>query len=195
MKFSLACLCLLLLSTLAGADEDRIGFYADVAGSETEVVIPPGVLVEIYLMAHLPSFPDGIRVAEFAVDNWPGSPGESYGISSVNWTTPLVIGGLDEDYVALGFPDEGAVPDAEGRYLLAVIEIFAISAEWLRCDLRIEVVASRCEICEYEAPVVVVDEGLAMHYVAGDVFFINPSEESATPVEDSAISRVKALYR
>ncbi len=191
--------CLLLLAAgSAWADVDRIGIYADPEGQVSELTIPPGETVWAYLLACLPSYPEGIWATEFHVENWPGSPGEPYGVAAVNWAMELVIGEMGDDCIALGLHEDLGIPDENGVVLLATIQFFALSPDWLRNDLEISIVTTLCWDygCD-EGPVIVLreDDTYDAFCIAGDTFVINPTGGAdAIAVMEGTFSQLKALY-
>jgi hypothetical protein len=150
-------------------DGDRIGIYADPLGLIPVVSIAPNQIVDLYIIAHLPSMEDRISAAEFRALNWL-NPGPD-GLIQAEWETPLTIGNL-ADGIALAFTDY-VLPDENHNVLFGVMRVLSLSASWPPANTEIAVVGS-----SEPYPVIVRASDAVTISVAGDTLLVNPSERS-----------------
>ena len=97
---------LLMLAAMSGyaMAQDFIGMFADMDGTTCDAAIQDYTEVVVYVMAYIPSLPDGITAAEFAIPDLPENEGYPTVQVLEDWGDALVIGDVRVD-ISLAFPD------------------------------------------------------------------------------------------
>ncbi len=185
---SLALLSLILLMAMPALAQDRVGFYGDLEASQRELVIPPLVFTEAYLMAHIPSYTEGIYGVEFGTNQWLPLPDSSEGNMSISWHGDTYYLSMPE-IVLVAFADP-ALPDENGNLLLATIHFYPFQVGWPPEHYVIETIGAKWHGDSEPSPRIINFQGMA-EYIDGDVFILNPS---ITSTSESTLSWIKSLY-
>jgi len=129
----LAAIAILVLA-LPVLAESYIGLFADEYGDRCWANIEPFVEVRIHILVFLDSgdLSGGLTAAEFRLENWPGDPGYPLGDTSIEWSSDLVLGQIDENLtIAFSSPQPGPVVK------LAGITLQMYSNDWMEEGYRI----------------------------------------------------------
>ena len=180
--------CLTVLGVNSRAQDDRLGFYANPDGTGHEIFVMPFELVSTYMIAHVPSLPEGVGIlgAGCGVTDWIEGDGV-FGVVAITW---MGYGHIynPTDQISVVFHNP-AFPDKNDNVILARIDYFSLDPTWPGICIGIESVGIINPHGQDPSPIV-VDSELNIYYVAGDVITINP----VTPTQESTVSIIKALY-
>jgi len=182
---------LMLFAGIANADV--IGVFSDDAGNDCTASIVPYVPVDIYFLAVLTeTFDSGITAAEFKVSNWVGNPGYPTGMTTLTWTSSLVIGDIDMDLSIAWSTPQGA---GLGFVLIGSANLTMFDPAWIGPDYMMTVEAGDDCAC-----LVTVDDLFEIHDAQGGLFWFNCTDPQACPclgetaAQESSWSSVKALF-
>jgi len=190
-KLMVTLLFLAAMSSFAMA-QDFIGIFTDEVGTACDAEFDtPFTDLTVYVMAYIPSFPDGITAAEFSIPNIPEDMGYPCGDTDITWATPLVIGDVAFN-ISLAFDAPLYGPFA----LLGTIEFGMYEqdgCDWIGIDQTMNVLPG-----VDEGNLVIVDDAYNIHTVMGGIFTFNCTDVcfclDGTATEDVSWSAVKALF-
>ncbi len=185
---TLLVLSLFTLMAIPANAQDRVGFYGNLEASQTELVTPPLVFTEAYLIAHVPSYPEGIIAVEFGTNQWLPLPDSSEGNLSISWEGHAYYFSMPE--VVLVAFDGPVLPDENGNVLLATIQFFPLHAGWPPVHYVIETIGATWDWGTDSSPQIVKIDGTE-EYIDGDLFILNPS---IVATDANTLSRIKSLY-
>jgi hypothetical protein len=148
---------------------DRVGIYADSLGHVRAVAIEPYAVVELFIIAHVPSLEGGLQVVGLSAVNWL-DPGPA-GIVQIDWETDLMVGNL-VDGIALAFGGDPAYPDENHNVLLGVARVLSLDPAWPAPNTEVTIGGQ-------DGPYpVVVGTDVEEIEVAGDRLLVNPSNRT-----------------
>ena len=166
-------LILLLIQTLLAlapvlAEESFIGLFSDSGGLECGTQYTVGTMVKVYVLANLGSDIDGLRVAEFRIDNLPSFGGYPDGQIMTTWESGLSIGTIDQG-IAIAFD----TPQSGPLVMIGQLDFLGWDNNWLTTDHRLVVVPGLDS-----DQLVIVDSDYITFDVEGGIFTFNCSSES-----------------
>ncbi len=185
---TLLVLSLFTLMVIPANAQDRVGLYGDLEASQTELVTPPLAFTEAYLIAHVPSYPEGIIAVEFGTNQWLPLPDSSEGNLSITWHGRGYY--LSPPEVVIVTFTAPALPDENGNVLLATIQFYPHHAGWPPEHYVIETIGATWDWGTDLSPQVVKIDGTE-EYIDGDLFILNPS---IVATDANTLSRIKLLY-
>jgi hypothetical protein len=184
---------MLMLAGMSGfaMAQDFVGIFADMDGLSCDAVCEDYVAVTVYVMAYIPTLPDGITAAEFSIPSLPANLGYPDIQVIEDWESDLIIGDVRYD-LSIAFPDPIYGPYA---YMgsIAITEFnpaFGLSGP----DFVMAVMpGGSCECLQ------VVDNLFNTLDVMGGIFTFNCTTGDcicldSTATEDTSWSAVKALF-
>jgi len=194
-KLMVTLLFLAAMSSFAMA-QDFIGIFTDEVGTACDAEFDtPFTDLTVYVMAYIPSFPDGITAAEFSVAGFPEDMGFPFGDSSMDFTSPLIIGDFETGFSIAWDAPQGA---GTGLALIGTGEIKAYNYEgavWVGPDHLVQIIPANDS-----GELVTVDDAYNIIDAQAGLFWWNCTDPDAcvcfegTATEDSNWSSVKTLF-